>query len=499
LARFTRRIHTSPNARFILTTRAYIFEEARRFSEHLADQRLEISRYILDVGMYTRRIKARILYNHLLIAGTPQPHITALVRSGDIAKIVDHKNYNPRIIEWMTDVARIRSLEPSAYPAAFIDALGHPGHLWDIAFRTHISKLCQHLLFALFFSSEYGVAIDILRVAYEGLHPHLCTKYGEPHDPKDFEEALRILEGGFITVTGKNVRFVNPSLRDYLTEYVKDLTLLSDFAAAARQTDWARGVWEHGSRLKLSGAALKSFALCFLRIADEFVWLPVTSAIQDDTDLFAVPTGLSNTDRIELLLAWWEASHEERFADLALELARAPVEGLESWRDGEEAVELIGKLRDGYYFDEPPCASELADSIEGALVEMIERGMPSDELVKVSDAVDQWDGWLSDRVTSAIEDAIRSEIDDVWNIVADIDSESTLKDHIQTLQKLAKRTTIPSRNVETAVATVMERIAELEEQTSVSKSPSFKAALTAEHDGFDDVALKNLFEPLLSL
>ncbi|KAK0329903.1 hypothetical protein LTR94_034883, partial [Friedmanniomyces endolithicus] len=103
LARFIKRVRSSANARFILTTRAYILEEARRVSEYLADQRLDVSKYILDVGIYTRRIRARILYNHLLVAETPPEHIRALIESGKLADIVDHKNYNPRVIEWMTD------------------------------------------------------------------------------------------------------------------------------------------------------------------------------------------------------------------------------------------------------------------------------------------------------------------------------------------------------------------------------------------------------------
>ena len=275
LARFIRRVRASPNARFILTTRAYIFEEARRVSEHIADQQLNISKYVLDVGVYTRRIRARILYNHLLNAGLPLAHISALVESGDIAKIVDHRNYNPRIIDWMTDVTRMGSLKPETYPAAFLDALTHPGRLWDIAFRTHISKSCQHLLFALFFSSEYGVTIEKLRIAYQALHPHLCAKYGEPHDPKDFEEALKILEGGFITITGKDVRFVNPSLRDYLTEYLDDKALLSEFAAITNQSEWAQAVWQHGRQVLKSADDLKVLAEFFLGVADKLVRLPV--------------------------------------------------------------------------------------------------------------------------------------------------------------------------------------------------------------------------------
>jgi hypothetical protein len=57
LARFIRRIRNSPNARFVLTTRACIFEEARaNFSEHLRDQRLNITNYVLDVRVYTDRV-----------------------------------------------------------------------------------------------------------------------------------------------------------------------------------------------------------------------------------------------------------------------------------------------------------------------------------------------------------------------------------------------------------------------------------------------------------
>jgi hypothetical protein len=148
----------------------------------------------------------------------------------------------------------------------------------------HISKPCQHLLFALFFGSEYGVQIQDLRGTYEGLHPHLCAKYGEPHDPKDFEEALRILEGGFISLIGKEARFVNPSLRDYLTGYIDDPVLLRDFAAATRQARWAQAVWQHGKRLKLSSDVLKAFALSFLGIAGVFTQLPTWEYVADTAD-----------------------------------------------------------------------------------------------------------------------------------------------------------------------------------------------------------------------
>ena len=97
-------MRSSANARFILTTRAYILEEARRVSEYLADQRLDVSKYILDFGIYTRRIRARILYNHLLVAETLLAHIGALIerrlrRGSSLFRHVDHRSRLPKAMK----------------------------------------------------------------------------------------------------------------------------------------------------------------------------------------------------------------------------------------------------------------------------------------------------------------------------------------------------------------------------------------------------------------
>jgi len=497
LARFIKRVRNSPNARFILTTRAYIFEEARQISEYLADRRLDISRYVLDVGIYTRRIKALILYNHLLVAGTPSDHIAALITSGELAAIVDHKNFNPRIIEWMTDVSRIGDGAPDAYPAAFINALDHPGQLWDIAFRTHISKTRQHLLIALFFGSEYGMTVDDLRDAYESLHPRLCAKYGDSHGPKDFEESLRTLEGDFVSIRGSQVGFVNPSLRDYLTGYLSDEPLLLEIARSARQTDWADAVWRFGVKMHLAGDALTKLALGFADVAQEFPKLPTWMIVTREHISQRYAKGLSNTDRIKLLIRWWAETNDTRFSDAAFELSQSPVSGLDSWRDGEEAIELIAKLRDGDYFEELPRADEMADHLEAAAVSMLETNLTSEELEKISDAVDDWRRHLTDQLFQAVDDAIRYEIENVGTVVEEMDSESTLLEHIDTINKLGERVGLSSQAVSRAIERVKDRIAKLEEETEVSDSPSFPGSKAKTNDVFDDTALRNLFTPLI--
>ena len=174
LAMFMNRVRNSPNARFVLTTRAYILNEAKSASERLADRRVGVSTYLLDLSSYTRAIRARILYNHLLVRNVPRKHLLVLLNSGNLAKIVDHKNYNPRIIEWMTDSTHIEDLTAGMYPKAFIVALDNPKDLWDKAFRNHISAACRHLLIALFFTPGFGASIEALRAAFEPLHQRLA-------------------------------------------------------------------------------------------------------------------------------------------------------------------------------------------------------------------------------------------------------------------------------------------------------------------------------------
>ncbi len=523
LSKFMHRIRTSPNARFILTTRAYIFEEARRISEHLADQHLDISKYVLDVGIYTRRIKARILYNHLLVSQTPMAHISALIKSDEIPKIVDHKNYSPRIIEWMTDETRLRNITSEKYPAAFIDALDNPHSLWDTAFRTHISKKCQHLLFVLFFGSEYGVNIDDLKVTYNELHPYLCSKYGEVHDPKDFEESLKILEGGFITITNCDVCFVNPSLKDYLAEYLSDLALISDFPLCAQRSEWAKELWIHGAKLIDPSAKnltlaleniwspkekpkkpiddLKNFALSFFSVAERFLELPVWRRVTTSSGCRMYVTGLSNIARIELLLIWWGVTKDIRFANISLSLATSLIDGLDSWRDGVKTVELIYKLRDGGYYEDFPFTTELADKLESAYISMLEQGVSSDEVENISDVVKNCNTFLGDNIINAVENVIHREFDDVEDIVSEIDSESTLDDHIAMLKILGKRVNLNSQEVDCAVEIVESRIAELQEEEEIyqAKSPDLSLSTKSNIDKFDDIALLNLFRPLLNV
>jgi hypothetical protein len=162
------------------------------------------------------------------------------LKAGEVTKLATALLEAPEEVEAEgTDQLRLREIKPEDYANAFVRALDDPRIVWDLAFRKHIPPACRHLLYALFFCSEYGVALDDLKKAFNALHPVLCKTFGHTHDAKDFEDAVKILEGGFIAILGRRVSFINPSLRDYFIWFFSDIDLLLHFAEAPQFVDWA--------------------------------------------------------------------------------------------------------------------------------------------------------------------------------------------------------------------------------------------------------------------
>lgn len=482
LARFMQRVRKSPNARFILTTRAYILNEARQWSERIADRRVELSTYVLDLSSYTRAIRARILYNHLAIGGLPQSYVLALLDSGEIPAIIDHENYNPRIVEWMTDVLGTEEITPDDYPAAFIETLDNPTQLWDKAFSKHITTSARHLLIALFFAGPQGTDIEMLRTLFETFHRQLCADLGVARDLKDFEQSLKQLEGGFVAIEDGDVDFINPSVRDYLSGYLADGSLLPVAAATCTSARAARQIWTFAKE-KLDWLALPTLATAFV---------PATRhLVETSTNPF---TDLDSSDRLSLLLEWWAHSGEVVFADSALAIALKPPHTFTAWRDGARLLEMIGELNDPGHHEPGTKADELVDALEDIVVQLFDEGMGSDDLLKMSDMVE--DGDYSDKVRAASYAAIIREIDDIGDVVSSYTSESELDDHAAVLRRLAPRASVPEYSLQRALETVGERIEEVQVARSKASDPQVPNTEAAADDAFGDDALNSLFDSL---
>jgi hypothetical protein len=207
----------------IFTTREYILNDARRVYESLCGPEIEVAKCIVRIEHYTRGHRARILYNHVYFSDLPREYAVALATGGAYTAIIDHENYSPRIVEWMTSEAGVRSVPAERFVDTFVGLLDNPLRIWDHAFNNQISQDAQVLLLCLASVVE-TVALDELRtmwLAMVGAGPP--TTVLREHRER-FIAALKHLDGSFLrTERGHHetgVTFQNPSIRDYVARRV---------------------------------------------------------------------------------------------------------------------------------------------------------------------------------------------------------------------------------------------------------------------------------------
>jgi hypothetical protein len=216
---FMASVRDSKDSVFILTTREYILNQAKLHYEKLDRERFDHRTCIVDLAKYSRRIRAQILYNHLHFSTLHRSHIASLIATQGYAQIVDHKNYNPRLIEYLTNATWIGDIEPESYLALFLKNLDNPVEIWGHAFRNQLSDRARHLLFVLT-TLPTELRITDLEQAFVAFHDPLCLTCGIPHRPTDFRDALKELDGTFVASwqvqVSTLIRFQNPSIRDFM-------------------------------------------------------------------------------------------------------------------------------------------------------------------------------------------------------------------------------------------------------------------------------------------
>ena len=211
-------VEKSPNTRFIMTTREYILRQAQAISDRLSSPGFQIMRYVLDVGKYTRLVRAKILYNHLYFSELPKPLVLHLVDSRAYIRIVDHNNFNPRVISWLADTHYIGAIrEPSEYPSLVLNILDHPRQLWAIAVRKHLSRAAQTLLLTVASVPERTSLKNVQRI-FDVVHGTLSQNLNHMMSATDFVDSLKELEGSFIGIQSKQVQFLNPSFREFMED-----------------------------------------------------------------------------------------------------------------------------------------------------------------------------------------------------------------------------------------------------------------------------------------
>lgn len=217
------------NKVLILNSRVTILNHALSTSEGL-------STYINKEGISIERInmneisdieKAKIFYNQLKRNGLSNKYYDNIREGKRYLNIINHKNYNPRIFEYVTLKKIVQEIEPHNYYAFIKYQLNHPEGIWKNEFEDNLSKIDRFFIFTLYSLTDHHVPIDIFKHAFEYI---ISTKKELDYTIDNFHKILSRLNESMVKIIENNgnrsISVLNPSLNDYMKEEISKNKLL---------------------------------------------------------------------------------------------------------------------------------------------------------------------------------------------------------------------------------------------------------------------------------
>ncbi|MFI8214091.1 nSTAND3 domain-containing NTPase [Streptomyces werraensis] len=212
-----KRVARDPSKRLILTTREYILAQAKQRYERLDRHSFDTQMYVLDLGGYTYQCRASILYNHVYNSPLPASVKASFASPLVYRPIIEHRNFNPRIVAATLAEAELLSDQPHLAPSDIFANLEDPHRLWDHIVTHQLSDTDVKLL-KVVFSFLSSIRLRDLQ--------DLWGMYGE--SLRDLKKTLSVLDGTMLKTSRKfgeiYVEFHNPSVRDYFIHLIQSDT-----------------------------------------------------------------------------------------------------------------------------------------------------------------------------------------------------------------------------------------------------------------------------------
>lgn len=223
IVQFIERIKDDKQKRLLLTCRTTILNQAKEESERIFDSKIDLSKHEVKIEDYTDLDKARILYNHIYFSELPENLKGVFFKENFYWKIIKHKFYNPRIVEFFTDPDR---LQPNIeYSKEVMDFLDDPSKIWDKPFYVQISTNARLFLSTLYsIRGTFVVNENWLKQAFEARLDYEVSYNNYQIQTNTFNKVVRELLGGFINrihriesgYSTTEYTFLNPSIEDFL-------------------------------------------------------------------------------------------------------------------------------------------------------------------------------------------------------------------------------------------------------------------------------------------
>ncbi len=135
--------------------------------------------------------------------------------------IIKHKNFNPRIINFITDHYKVNIIPPDNYWNHIEKTLNNPKDIWENVFNVQLDCFARSLVILVSFNGS-AIEEQDLRLAFNHF-TILQNNQTHTHLPNDFDFNIRLIVGALLNrnyTSNNSITYdlFNPSISDYILQ-----------------------------------------------------------------------------------------------------------------------------------------------------------------------------------------------------------------------------------------------------------------------------------------
>jgi len=272
IVQFIRRIKRDRKKRFILTSRSTILNQGKVLIDVFETNNLDKNEFEITLDSFTELDRARILYNHIWHSGLGPSYIDAIYEDKRYRKIIAHRNYNPRLVRYITDSDLLGDIPPTQYWSFAASRLSNPAKVWENPFEAQQDDFGRALVLLVTLNRR-SIAQSELAEAYSRFVQHRDAVAMQGRH--DFILNIKHLAGSLLTRyidehSTAILNLFNPSIGDFvLHRYSTDVPSLRAGFASLRSTDSIRTLCDLATNEIIEKATAAEIARHILRLAME--------------------------------------------------------------------------------------------------------------------------------------------------------------------------------------------------------------------------------------
>ena len=378
-------IQRNKNKRLILNSRFTILNEAKHNNDDFLRMigKIRKSIQVVNSNKLSDLDKARILCSNLKYWNVPTEYISGLTRSANSGifdgnninrrqkgsrgtprylKVVQHDNYNPRIIEYICRKEVYECAVSDSYFDLIRKHLNDPAEVWANEFDRRLPLEDRYVMFTLFSLTDKEIGHGSLRIAFQKV---IYCSESMDSSRNLLGSAIGRLTGTILRkrIVGQEIWYsvVNPSVNDYVASFLREAD-----AQAARIVENAAYSDQILRIAKLNSSLLVSRSVTAAILSGEFSSLPSLNSPKG-AHLMCI---VNHYDMVDDALS-------AQIIDAIKGLDRSLLRGDEQ----EQIKQFVDRIRGNGSFSQMPGLKKLF-SVGPDFEKLLNLALPSSELVR---------------------------------------------------------------------------------------------------------------------